>query len=162
VPLNLISTFLLIPLKHKYIVICWYPKYVYAFYHVHWDRFNTFKMNITNINTCTNLLTDFQTLKDNQFSLWYHSCIHNLQNKMHNFRFNNEIPNAKICLCAQLRSIWVRIKVLLWVHVIHFVQIDAFTVFVSVLWCPLWLPGEYDIRLFYSHCVLSIFYLCYL
>ena len=93
-------------------------------------------------------LTDFQTLKGNQFSLWYHSCIHNLQNKMHNFRINNEIPNDKICLCAQLRSIWIRIRVLVWVHVVHFVQIDTFMVFISVLWCPLWLPGEYDIRLF--------------
>jgi hypothetical protein len=95
-------------------------------------------------------LTDFQTLKGNTFSLWYHSCIHNLQNKMHNFRINNEIPNDKICLCAQLRIIWVCIRVLVWVHVVHFVQIDAFTVFVSVLWCPLWLPGECNIRLFYS------------
>ena len=59
-----------------------------------------------------NKLTDFQTLKGNQFSLRYHLCIHYLQNKMHNFRFNNEISNAKICLCAQLRSIWVCIKAL--------------------------------------------------
>jgi hypothetical protein len=106
-------------------------------------------------------LTDFQTLKGNQFSLWYHSCIHNLQNKMHNFRINNEIPNDKICLCVQLLSFWVRTRVSVWVHVVHFVQIDAFTVFVFVLWCPLWFPGEYDIRLCYSHCVLSIFYLCF-
>jgi hypothetical protein len=58
------------------------------------------------------LLTDFQTPKDRQFSLCHFSYIHNLQNKMYSFRINNEIPNYKICLCAQLRSIWVRIRVL--------------------------------------------------
>lgn len=92
-----------------------------------------------------NKLTDFHKLYGNQLHLWCLSYIHNLQNKMHNFMINNEIPKDKICLCAQLRIVWIRTSVLLWVHV---VQIDAFTVFVSMLWCPLWLPDEYDIDYF--------------
>jgi hypothetical protein len=82
------------------------------------------------------LLTDFQTLKDRQFSLCHFSYIHNLQNKMYSFRINNEIPIYKIRLCAQLRSIWVRIRVL--VGFISFILSNfVFTFFVSVLWCPL-------------------------
>jgi hypothetical protein len=82
------------------------------------------------------LLTDFQTLKDRQFSLCHFSYIHNLQNKRYSFRINNEIPNYKIRLCAKLWSIWVRIRVL--VGFISFILSNfVFTFFVAVLWCPL-------------------------